>query len=111
MWPRERKGREKEKRRERVKKKNKNDKSEIRYLEGGERVQKWVKRVRRKRRRKDKIKVRSCPKAQPSVEFVRGGDRGREKSSTNTCLFLTPNKSESSSSVCRSLLRGEGYIL
>lgn len=44
----------------------------------------------------DKNIVRSCPRPQPLMEFVRGGRRGREKSSMNTCLFLTPNKSASS---------------
>lgn len=37
------------------------------------------------------------------VRFVRGGGRGREKSLTNTCPLLPPNKSVSLVSVCRCL--------
>lgn len=41
---------------------------------------------------------------------MRGGEGGREKSSANTCLFLTSNKSASSSHPSAALcpLRGEG---
>lgn len=43
-------------------------------------------------------KVRSCPRPRPVLEFVRGGEGGREKSWVNTCLLRTSNKSASSPS-------------
>lgn len=39
------------------------------------------------------IKSQELPKATVTCKWVVGGGRGREKSLTNTCLFLTPNKS------------------
>lgn len=104
MWPRESKWREKEciyKRITKVKQET----------EGGESAEMGEDRVRRKRRRRgDKIKVRSCPRPQPAVEFVRGGGR-RKREIINEHLSVSNKSASSSSSVGRSLPFGEGYII